>query len=576
MYTSFFGNLSLLTRDYPGAPPAPPAPPAPAPTPSPPPTVPLAFAVVTRASLFALVGVAVSSTIMATVTCTDTTATIAQSVTVPGLTFSYAGNVLTVAGTPTGNARVYRVVVSYIATGSSTVLGTSEHEVTIANAAQVLTIGSMAGAAGRVGYPLSAILCSPTSNYAVDVIAQLSGHIDGYAVGTAVGAPPDASLATSLAWTKGASSGSGALTLTGTPATAGTYTIAVSFYCVPGYILLGTSTHQVVIAAAYEVPTPAPAPAPSPAPPAPSPPPAPTPAPAPGHGADSYLTSTKFLLHFNNLESRPGGFVPGNTDVSNAGRNDAVPAQNYFNAPWCEQEVQSGLGLAQRFGYSTTNPEGFYQSLASRSYMEALIYGADGSGGALTVECLVNVSAASWSELTAFGGDVRYMPCITHFGSAENVLWTLGFGCQRVYSARGQQVMHVFAAAWCALLTSGPSVCIGRKFVDRPNRLVHLATSRMISGASALQAVWLDGDPGENNVQATGFVAANPGKVRLGGAIPRIEYLVQGVRDVTIIPFAGTMDEARGTAASRYSAYVGATTPTAIPLAARVIPWPNY
>ena len=99
--------------------PAPPAPPTP---PEPPQAEPITFSAVTRASLFGVIGSAISSTTLATITCADASMTIRQSETVAGLTFSYSAGVLTVAGTPTGSTRVQRVVVSYIASdGSNTV-----------------------------------------------------------------------------------------------------------------------------------------------------------------------------------------------------------------------------------------------------------------------------------------------------------------------------------------------------------------------------------------------------------------------------------------------------------------------
>ena len=77
--------------------------------------------------------------------------TIAQSEAVGGLTFSYSAGVLSVAGTPTGSTRVQRVVVSYVSSdGNSTIRGSTTHEITLVKASEVLTIGSMASAAGKV------------------------------------------------------------------------------------------------------------------------------------------------------------------------------------------------------------------------------------------------------------------------------------------------------------------------------------------------------------------------------------------------------------------------------------------
>ena len=265
MMGSLLAQHVPLITDYPGAPPPPPAPPAPPTPPQPPLAEPIAFSAVVRPDLFGIIGDAISTTTLATITCADVSMTIVLSEAVAGLTFSYSANVLTVAGTPTGSTRVQRVVVSYIASdGSNSVRGSTSHDLTLVNASEVLSIGSMAGASGRVGLPLSATLASPSANYLVGVTAHPSALVPGCEVG--------------FAWTKASPTSSGTLTLAGTPTQAGTYSMTVGFRS--GALQLGESTHAVVIAPSYQAPAPAPAPTPAPPAPSPSPPPAPTPAPS--------------------------------------------------------------------------------------------------------------------------------------------------------------------------------------------------------------------------------------------------------------------------------------------------------
>jgi len=172
MMGSILGHHTPLIRDYPGAPPPPPAPPDPPEPPQPPLAEPITFAAVTRASLFGTIGDAISSTTLATITCADAAMTIALSEPVAGLTFSYSAGILSVAGTPTGSTRVQRVVVSYVASdGSNSVRGSTSHEITLVKVSEVLTIGTIAGITGRVGYPLNQVICTPSANFDANVLS---------------------------------------------------------------------------------------------------------------------------------------------------------------------------------------------------------------------------------------------------------------------------------------------------------------------------------------------------------------------------------------------------------------------
>lgn len=561
MIGSIFAQHVPLMRDYPSAPTPPPAPPAPPQPPQPPQSQPIAFAVVTLATLFGITGTAIASTTLATVTCADAAMTIVLSEAVPGLTFAYAAGVLTVSGTPTTPTGVHRVVVSFMSSdGNYTVRGTSTHEITIVSASEVLTIGSMAGLSGRVGQNLSIqTLCALTSNFDVDVTAAISGFVPNNTLGV--------SLPTlTFSWSKAGRTG--ALTTNPvTPSQKGTTTVSVTYY--GNGQILGTSTHEVVIAAAYEPPAPAPAPTPAPAPPAPvPPPPAPAPAPAPGKGPDPYLSQTKVLLHFDVLD--PGG-SPSNTGVRVSGRNDA-PGQNWFNAPYCYQDVNPGLGYKQRFGYDPTFG-GFYSVVnGMNSYMEATIPGADGADGALTVEALADIDQACWDALTNQAGPVnRYSPVVSLIAPDGSLVWSLGFFSRATSGFRSARVvMTVFIQR----LASGElQLMRGRDLPTRPGRHIHIAAQRSIDFGMVTTAGWTEGHASDDAIVWGGaYPVAASATCRIGNVCPGVSVPIFGGAAAESVPYLGSIDEVRVTAVSRYTSYINST----LPLAARVIPWPNY
>lgn len=519
----------------------------------PPASEPIAFSAVTRASLFGVVGGAISSTTLATITCADADMTVSVSHAIPGLTFSYSANVLSVSGTPTGPSSFTRVVVSYIASdGSNSVRGSTEHEITIVDASEVLTIGSMAGAAGRVGVPLSATLASPSTNYEVDVRIAANSAIAG--------------LAPSLAWTIGSGSASGTLTLAGTPTLAGTYSLEVDYY---GFgVLIGTSTHEVVIASAYRPAPPAPSPSPAPPAPSPSPPPAPTPAPAPGRGPDSLFAHVKVLMHFDTATGLATD-VKGNT--------------------FTNQGVTSGTGAVAQGGVFTS----------ATTTLEATVSGIDGADGDLTVEAMVDIDATAWSALmdgAIFGN--RFCPVVTLLDSAGAVVWTLGFAsAPKLTGTPGRYVVPTMfnsltgeqfgfpAGNQCAVTHAYPDL------YTRPGRFVHLAMTRRGNPVSPTdnsydQGTWFDGAAGgQRRVPYLDLLKTAPsGTLRIGGVCPQIEYVIASVasRNVQIVPFSGVIDELRITAYQRYVSYLfpgllaQGQQVSAIPDHARVIPWPNY
>lgn len=541
-HTPYIQGLSSTYT--PGPAPSPPA------SPNPPQAEPIAFSVVTRASLFGITGSAISSTTLATVTCADDAMTIVPSLTVPGLTLSYAAKVLSIAGTPTTPTGVHRLVVSYISSdGASTVRGSSEHEITIVSASEVLTIGAMAGASGRVAVPLSATLASPSANYPTDVQAYPQSSIPG--------------LTATLAWTTGPSSGSGTLTLAGTPTAAGTYSLEIDYY--GREVFLGTSTHEVVIGARYEAPAPAPSPTPAPPAPSPSPPPAPTPAPAPGLGPDPYFAQVKVLMHFNSATGIAYD-VKGNT-FTNAGATLTTGA----------------VAEAASFSSASTRIEG-------------LVSGADGATGDLTVEAMVKVSAACWTALV--GGstkDVRFCPVVTLLDDDGEVVWSLGFmSSGNTTNAPGRFVVGAFYSALTGFQSGNP---VGSRSLSTyaypesrsltpPGRFVHLLAVRSKNPVSSSdgqyeQGTWIDGQGGQRVVGDLSLLkTASSGTVRVGGVTPAIQYANAnaGIKAVALVPFAGETDELRITAAARHADALNNAFQQVRDIAAagRVIPWPNY
>lgn len=525
-------------------PPSPPLPPIPEP---------IAFSAVTRASLFGVVGSAISSTTLATITCADAAMTVAMSHAVPGLTFSYASNVLSVSGTPNGPSSLTRVVVTYIASdGSNSVRGSTEHEITIVDASEVLTIGSMAGASGRVGVPLTATLASPSTNYEVDVHITPNGSIAG--------------LTPALAWTVGSGSASGTLTLSGTPTLAGSYSLSVDYF---GFgVNIGTSTHAIVIAAAYQPPAPAPSPTPAPPAPIPSPPPAPTPAPAPGRGPDTLFPYVKVLMHFDSATGIATD-VKGNT-FTNRGAT---------------------------LGTGAVSEGAIFTSAATR--IEGSVAGIDGSSGTLCVEAMVDIDATAWAALMDGSlTDNRFCPVMTLIDSGGEVVWTLGFASTR--NLTGPAGRHVRPTMFNALTgfqfgyPVGSQCAVTHAYPElkaRPGRFVHLAATRRANPVSPTddsydQGTWFDGlAGGQRRVPYISLLKTTAtGTLRIGGACPRIEYVIAEVmqRDVTIVPFSGAIDELRITAYQRYLSYLFpgllalGQQVSAIPAHARVIPWSNY
>jgi len=539
MMGAIFAQHVPLIRDYPGAPPAPPAPPDPPTPPDPPQSEPIAFSAVTRPSLFGIIGSAISSTTLATITCADASMTIVQSETVGGLTFSYSAGVLSVSGTPTGSTRVQRVVVSYIASGGgNTVRGSTTHEITLVKASEVLTIGSMASAAGKVGRPLSATLASPTANYLVGVTAHPALTVPG--------------CEATLSWTEASPTSSGTLTLAGTPTQAGTFVLNVEYR--NGAVSLGTSTHSAVIAAAYEAAPPAPAPAPAPSPPSPSAPPAPTPAPAPGLGPDGTLGNVLVLMRFN-TDTGIAHDERGNTLTNNG-------------ATLTTGAVAQGAAFT---GALTT--------------ISGTVAGLDGISAGLSVECMADIGATAWTALMAAGQDQRFCPVVSYTATDGALLWALGFLSRYIDAGIPGTTPYrrVDALLWTAVddaysLSGSGSAGLGG-ILARPGRFVHMAgVLKTYTATTWERASWLGGVFCLSRVQGLQVapVARSTGRLQIGGACPAFRTYDNLYPLTTIVPFTGVVDELRIKAPGQYADLMNTSAADAITPARRVIPWPNY
>lgn len=499
------------------------------------------FSVVAVASVFGIVGTALGTITLATVSSSDAALTAivldeyGNVAAIPGLTFSYAAGVLSVSGTPTGHSHIYSIAVCYRSSdGTYRSVGSSLHDITIANAADVLTIGSMVNPSIRQGQYSSTTILSPTTNFAVGLLAVPRIAVPGMDV--------------VLSWTIGSSSGSGSVQFSGTPTVAGSYTLAIDYYTSDGTVLLGTSTHTVAVSASYVTPPPPPAPSPGPAPPAPSPPPAPTPAPQPGHGPDPYLSSVKALLHFD--------------DASNIAK-DQISSNTWTNAQTLY--VSGAVGGAGGF--------------ASSSKLSCTIAGVEGLSGLLTVELMFDIDSVAWNALTADGTDFRWCPISYLVAQDGSVLWALGlFSYYSSYS----KIRRTRAGFYMPLLSLPGELTVVQPFGPiipaRPNKFMHLAGAIKPrpggGGFDHVGSVWLNGDPGlgrslflaSRRVTKTGLLVVIGGS---GGSIPAY-YGGQS----SIVNFSGKIDEYRLTAEARYASYMDVVT-YAIPEVERTIPWSN-
>jgi len=545
------------------------------PSPQPPADNPIAFSVVTRASVFGIIGSALGTVTLATVTCADASMTLALSESIPGLTFSYSANALTVSGTPTGTTKTVRVVASYIASdGSNQIRGSSIHTFTLVNASEVLTIGAMANPSIRAGRVESVTLASPSANYDIDVYARAEAFIPSLRNRTtnapqAVPVSPTGSylgsFSADLGWTKASPTSSGTLTFNGCfPPTGydpssnwqtGAYTFEVGYYARGSNVFLGRSTHTVTVTPAHGA-APAPSPAtPAPPAPAPSPPPVPSPAPAPGTGPDPLYGSVRFLFRFD--------------DETNLA---------------LDQKGGAYTATGVTYGTGAVRGGGVFTGAGSRIDGPCLLM----DGGAITLDAWVNPSATAWSGLLAPGTDFRFCPVVTLLDAAGQVVWALGFesyadawGNRQINALATHQLTRPSAdVLTVGFLSNARTKLIGQ---FRPNRYVHLCMvqEQENSGTRTRIGLWLDGMIDSNSfavvdtpaLRTAGEVNGVKPRLLIGGACPGLQGF--NFRIDNIVPFDGLIDEVRGTQATRHADRLGSSSFGLLP-ADRVIPWPNY
>ena len=555
-------------------------------TPRPTPASPLPLSIFVLPTLYGVVGTLIASTTLATLTCTDLTATHSLSSSIPGLTVTLAWvgpstGTLTIAGTPTGNSSFTRLVVTYLATDGVTVLGSSTHAITIQGTV-TLTLSTLAPINGKVGVPINALaLATMTSSAAIDAIAIIGESVPG--------------LTPTFTWNRATNSGT--LTVSGTPTQAGQFNLTMNYKA--NGALLNTGSHVAIIDAAYSAPSPAPAPAPAPAPPpAPTPPPAATPAPQPGSGQDPYWAFVRMLLHYDVLASGQS-YDPTVAAAPGAGLNWAGAKTQTFSGYYASGPAAPlPQGGALSYG-PAPSPDGAYWRSGANfgtafdgypvSNMRGVVSGCEGRDGNLTAETMVNMDTRCLNALMAGGGNdatVRYCPVISLLSSAGDLVWTLGFGSWLV----GGKFLAFRVVVPCfydttafqnfARTSTSDYQLLPDSSGNAPNRYIHFAACKRISfeGAGDMRSgVWFDGQPGRPGGIGQPGASSNSDNsiVQIGGSIPAMEYLLSYVAKVTQVPFSGGVDESRITAANRYDQYIAFNAVGPLPAYARVIPWLN-
>ena len=390
-------------------------------SPRPPSSSSLPVAIEGRPTLYGVVGTPLGNVTLATVTCTDLTATHSLSSSIPGLNtdlvwLSPRTGTLTIFGTPTGNSSFTRLVVTYLATDGVTVLGSSTHEITIQGAV-TLTLSTLTPINGKVGVPINALaLATMTSSAAIDAIAIIGESVPG--------------LTPTFTWNRATNSGT--LTVSGSPTQAGQFNLTMNYKA--NGALLNTGSHVAIIDAAYSAPSPAPAPAPAPAPPpAPTPPPASTPAPQPGSGQDPYWSSVRVLLRYDVLATGQS-YDPTVSAAPGAGLNWAGARTQTFSGYFASGPAAPlPQGGALSYGPAPAPDDAFWRSGANFgtafdgypvSNMRAVVSGCEGRDGNLAVETMVNMDTRCLNALMAGGGNdaaVRYCPVMSLLSSAGEI-----------------------------------------------------------------------------------------------------------------------------------------------------------
>jgi hypothetical protein len=510
---------------------------------------------------------------------------------------------------------LYRSTLNYVrSTGDGGVFGSSLHEVLVLDPAILLTYSTRVDLVGRIAQPVSTTLAALTFAARADVTAAVAGVVPGLSFG--------------LAWTPGATS-SGSLSATGTPTVAGTYSV-VATYSALG-VVLGSSTHAVLIGAAAPppAPTPAPVPAPAPLPPAPAPG-APAPGLPPASQGDALLASNSVRHHFHAAAlvratqadadtfhsffatagqstftlpvtligedsvtltgiSGQGFLGEGSADYTGtvSGSTVTIAGAFRYEPVYCYYRVNrvNTTGWAGQVGGSFTGTgvraegsgaAGGAAYVYAGGALSASVSGCDGVGTGTVAELMALMSQATWdAHRAAAGGVNRYTPVLTLLTTAGALAWTFGFfstsGTR--YSA-GDTRRVVMAAGFVGQTGGGGAFIAGPQFPDMPAGFIHLALGTKIAAGVASRVLWAGGTPGAVVTGAEGQIkAASPGRVQIAGSCPIPALSLYGGAGAALLKFAGAVDELRSTAAgSRYADYYAA----AIPAASRQVPWPDY
>lgn len=624
MSNTLLAQHVALIRDYltTAVAPAPPSP-APAPTPRPPPGLPPVFIVLAVSPVDLTIATLISPARgLATISTTEPAVLVITNQTIPGCTVNLVGapvSSVTLTGTPT-TAGLYRLVLTYLRNdGSSIVLGSSTHEITVIDPAVLFVAGPNTNYSGRAGVPVNVVLCSPTLALNADVLAFPDVAVPG-----AVAA---------LVWTAGTTS-SGVFSLVGTPTTPGTYTMTVSYRT--NVRLLGTSVHTILITSASTPPPPTPAPGPAPPPPVPapvpSPPPAPAPNPIPGsdplyasvislHDFDAASEITQNVAHVSRQCSGDSAEMVFTIGLDGDGLVETgeriVSAEELRPQPYRGSSVTSAdftrtlnvitllagaLGATNARAYYTKSQIVGYVATVGPNLLSGSLHPASGaageaagfiggsgpqagvgiefdaSAGDQTIECYARVNDAT--GLWAAGSGNRYTPLVSLIDASDALIWTLGL-LSTVDGALRTVRLMLWRAARRNPGTAGPNapiVCYSpantTSIGAAPDRFVHIAGQW--DHPSGEHGCWWGGAGGAA-VQTLGAggtgLTFTTAVLRIGGSCPA--PTIPGLTGApTVLPLHGAVDALRITAASRNTFTAGLTN--AISAASRNLPWPNY
>jgi hypothetical protein len=213
------------------------------------------------------------------------------------------------------------------------------------------------------------------------------------------------------------------------------------------------------------------------------------------------------------------------------------------------------------------------------------VAGLDGISAGLSVECMADIGAPAWAALTAAGSDQRFCPVVSYTGTDGVLLWALGFLSRMVnVNIPGMTpYRRTECMFWTAVDNAYSPVSSGTAgpgaILARPARFMHLAGVLKTYGTLSWErASWLGGVLSVSRVQGLQVapVARSTGTLQIGGACRAFSTYDNLSPLTTIVPFSGAVDELRIKAPGQYADLMTGGVPSAITLARRVIPWPNY